>query len=227
MQIGFSVWNKITYNQIKNKIYIFFFCASVLIYIKTYFPDKVQNFNNWLNDQNICIYYVKFSEKLIYENMNNIFYPKSSDIIQLLNQINDNIQLSSNLKNLILFSLMEYDIYGKYNKFIIILACSIINLYSFSEKMENEKNSIKTDLINSIKQFNVINIKELENCIKDIINSLNNNDDNNDDEYLNNSSNNSLNQLFSNFENTNNTNNNNISEIGNFDKKNNNKKGGK
>ena len=203
MQIGFSVWNKITYNQIKNKIYIFFFCASVLIYIKTYLPEKVQNFSNWLNDQNICIYYVKFSEKLIYENMNNIFYPKSLDIIQLLNQINDNIQLSSNLKNLILFSLMEYDIYGKYNKFIIILACSIINLYS-SQKMENEKNSIITDLINSIKQFNVINLKELENCIKDIINLLNNDDGNNDNEY---------------------TKNKNITDIGNFDKKNNNKKG--
>ena len=205
MQIGFSVWNKITYNQIKNKIYIFFFCASVLIYIKTYLPEKVQNFSNWLNDQNICIYYVKFSEKLIYENMNNIFYPKSLDIIQLLNQINDNIQLSSNLKNLILFSLMEYDIYGKYNKFIIILACSIINLYS-SQKMENEKNSIITDLINSIKQFNVINIKELDNCIKDIINLLNNDDGNNDNEY---------------------TKNKNIADIGNFDKKNINKKEGK
>ncbi len=205
MQIGFSVWNKITYNQIKNKIYIFFFCASVLIYIKTYLPEKVQNFSNWLNDQNICIYYVKFSEKLIYENMNNIFYPKSLDIIQLLNQINDNIQLSSNLKNLILFSLMEYDIYGKYNKFIIILACSIINLYS-SQKMENEKNSIITDLINSIKQFNVINLKELENCIKDIINLLNNDDGNNDNEY---------------------TKNKNIADIGNFDKKNINKKEGK
>ena len=204
MQIGFSVWNKITYNQIKNKIYIFFFCASVLIYIKIYLPEKVQNFSNWLNDQNICIYYVKFCEKLIYENMNNIFYPKSLDIIQLLNQINDNIQLSSNLKNLILFSLMEYDIYGKYNKFIIILACSIINLYSFSQKMENEKNSIITDLINSIKQFNVINLKELENCIKDIINLLNNDDGNNDNEY---------------------TKNKNITDIGNFDKKNNNKKG--
>ena len=205
MQIGFSVWNKITYNQIKNKIYIFFFCASVLIYIKTYLPEKVQNFSNWLNDQNICIYYVKFSEKLIYENMNNIFYPKSLDIIQLLNQINDNIQLSSNLKNLILFSLMEYDIYGKYNKFIIILACSIINLYS-SQKMENEKNSIITDLINSIKQFNVINLKELENCIKDIINLLNNDDGNNDNEY---------------------TKNKNIADIGNFDKKKKKKKEGK
>ena len=205
MQIGFSVWNKITYNQFKYKIYIFFFCASVLIYIKTYLPEKVQNFSNWLNDQNICIYYVKFSEKLIYENMNNIFYPKSLDIIQLLNQINDNIQLSSNLKNLILFSLMEYDIYGKYNKFIIILACSIINLYS-SQKMENEKNSIITDLINSIKQFNVINLKELEICIKEIINLLNNDDGNNDNEY---------------------TKNKNIADIGNFDKKNINKKEGK
>jgi len=207
MQIGFYIWNKITEKKIKNDIYIFFFCACILIYIKKYFPEKLQFFINWLDNNNICINIVKQAENLISNNMNYNFCQRSSDIIKLLNQINDNIQISSELKNLILFSLCEYCIYGKYNKFIIILACCIINIYSSSKKIEIEKNSIKEDLLNSIKTFNIINLKELENCINDIINSINRDDDceMNDEEYLNkcltsSSSHSSLKQIFSDFE---------------------------
>lgn len=225
MQIGFNVWNKIIDKKIKNDIYIFFFSASILIYIKRFFPEKIEFFITWLNEHNICIKFVKLSENLINENINCNFYPKSSDVIKLLNQINNNIQFSLELQNLILFSLCEYDIYGKYNKFIIILACSIINIYSSSKKMENEKNSIKNDLIESLKKFNIFNLKELENCINEIINLLNREDDyeSDSDEYFNNcltssSSHSSLNQFFSNLDEDINNN----DEMENFDTKNNN-----
>ena len=207
MQIGFNIWNKITEIKIKNDVYIFFFFASILIYIKKYFPEKMHFFINWLNENSISIKFVKRSENLMNNNMNYNFNPKSSDIIKLLNQINDNIKFSSELQNLILFSLCEYDIYGKYNKFIIILACAIINIYNSSKKIEFEKNSIKNDLLNSIKTFNIIDLKELENCTNEIINLLNREDDCDIDneEYLNkcltsSSSHNSINQIFSDFE---------------------------
>jgi len=207
MQIGFFIWNKISDHKIKNEIYIFFFSACFLINIKAYFPEKKNFFINWLNEHEIPLKFVKWAEKIIKNNMNNNTNLNSSEIVKLLNQINNNIQFSPELKDLILFSLCEYNIYGKFNKFTIILACSIINIYYSQNKSDEEKISIKNDLINFFKNYNIINLNDLENCINEIIKLLNKeeNYDSDDDEYLNNclttsSSHSSLNQIFSGYD---------------------------
>ena len=139
--------------------------------------------------------FVKWAEFLIINNSHWKFYRNNSSeiIYEIFNNNNSEFQLTENEKtltinfinNLILFSLWDYTIFGKYEKTIIVLACILI-VVSFSfqdfpipqEIIEHNSNVMK----NIIKNISFIDVNQVEKCTNEIIALMKKKDDVDDDE---------------------------------------------
>ena len=140
-------------------------------------------------------YFVKRAQFLIIKNSHWKFYRNNSSeiIYEIFNNNNSEFQLTENEKtltinfinNLILFSLWDYTIFGKYEKTIIVLACILI-VVSFSfqdfpipqEIIEHNSNVMK----NIIKNISFIDVNQVEKCTNEIIALMKKKDDVDDDE---------------------------------------------
>ena len=127
-------------------------------------------------------YFVKRAQFLIIKNSHWKFYRNNSSeiIYEIFNNNNSEFQSTENEKtltinfinNLILFSLWDYTIFGKYEKTIIVLACILI-VVSFSfqdfpipqEIIEHNSNVMK----NIIKNISFIDKNQVEKCANEII----------------------------------------------------------
>ncbi len=146
---------------------------------------------------------MKWAEKLIIKNSHWKFYRNnSSEIIYEIfnnNSMEFHFQLTENEKtdiinfinNLILFSLYDYSIFGKYEKTIIVLACILLvvsnPIQDFAipqEIIEHNSNVMK----NIIKNISFIDNNQVEKCANEIIalmkknEDVNVNDDENEDD---------------------------------------------
>ena len=140
-------------------------------------------------------YFVKRAQFLIIKNSHWKFYRNNSSeiIYEIFNNNNSEFQFTENEKtltinfinNLILFSLWDYTIFGKYEKTIIVLACILI-VVSFSfqdfpipqEIIEHNSNVMK----NIIKNISFIDVNQVEKCTNEIIALMKKKDDVDDDE---------------------------------------------
>ena len=147
-------------------------------------------------------YFVKRAQFLIIKNSHWKFYRNnSSEIIYDIfnnNNIEFQFQLTENEKtdiinfinNLILFSLCDYSIFGKYEKTIIVLACILLvvsnPIEDFAipqEIIEHNSNVMK----NIIKNISFIDKNQVEKCANEIMTlmkkkDVNDNDDENEED---------------------------------------------
>ena len=146
--------------------------------------------------------FVKRSELLIIKNSHWKFYRNnSSEIIYDIfnnNNIKFQFQLTENEKtdiinfinNLILFSLCDYSIFGKYEKTIIVLACILLvvsnpiqDFFIPQEIIEHNSNVMN----NIIKNISFIDKNQVEKCSNEIMTlmkkkDVNDNDDENEED---------------------------------------------
>ena len=141
----------------------------------------------------IDLKFVKWANFLIIKNSRWKFYRNNSSeiIYEIFN--NKEFKLTENEKNqiinfindLILFSLWEYSIFGKYEKTIIVLACVLLVVSNPIQDFDIPKEIIEhncNEMKNIIKNINFIDKNQVQKCANEIVALMKKKEDVNDEE---------------------------------------------
>ena len=141
----------------------------------------------------IDLKFVKWANFLIIKNSRWKFYRNNSSeiIYEIFN--NKEFKLTENEKNqiinfindLILFSLWEYSIFGKYEKTIIVLACVLLVVSNPIQDFDIPKEIIEHNcnaMKNIIKNINFIDKNQVQKCANEIVALMKKKEDVNDED---------------------------------------------